>query len=143
MVWEISLIFDSYPLTIRTYFHRVAGYYGIRLAVRVCFSLSVRPSVVHLSILSFPDYNLSKCQCIFTKLNVCIDIVEILFGIVNGQISSISDCYLPTIRLYFHRVAGYYAVRLAVHVSVRLSICSDNILMCFKIMDTLVYFNGI
>ena len=54
------------------------------------------------SIVSFPEDNLSKCQWIFTKLNVCIDIVEILFGIANGQISSIFDSYLPATRPYFH-----------------------------------------
>ena len=42
-------------------------------------------------IFSFPDDNLSKHQWIFTKLSMCIDIVEIWFGIANGQISSIFD----------------------------------------------------
>ena len=52
-------------------------------------------------IFSFPDDNLSKCQgiltklekrqLIFTKLGMCIDIVEIWLGIVNGQISSNFD----------------------------------------------------
>ena len=51
---------------------------------------------IHLSIVSFMDDNLSKCQWIFTKLGMCIDIVEIWFGIANGQISSVSDSYLPT-----------------------------------------------
>ena len=36
---------------------------------------------------SFPDDNLSKHKWIFTKLGVCIDFVEIWFGIANGQIS--------------------------------------------------------
>ena len=58
------------------------GVYDITLAVRV----SVRPSVF-----SFLDGNLSKCRWIATKLGVCIDIVEIWFRIVNGQISSIFD----------------------------------------------------
>ena len=40
---------------------------------------------------SFPDYNLSKCQGILTKLVPCIDIKEIWFGIANGQMSSIFD----------------------------------------------------
>ena len=40
---------------------------------------------------SFLDDNLSKHQWIFTKLGMCIDIVEICFGIANGQISSIFD----------------------------------------------------
>ena len=65
----------------------VAGYYGIMLAVHP----SVCQSYVPQSIFSVPDDNLSKSQWIFTKLNVCIDIVEIWFGIVNGQISSIFD----------------------------------------------------
>ena len=38
---------------------------------------------------SFPDDNLSKHQWIFMKLGMCIDIVEIWFGIATGQISSI------------------------------------------------------
>ena len=37
---------------------------------------------------SYPDDNLSKLQWIFTKLGMCIDIVEIWFGFANGQISS-------------------------------------------------------
>ena len=61
----------------------VAGYYGFTLVVRE----SVRPSVRF----SFPDDNLSKRQWIFTKLGMCIDIVEIWFGIANGQILSIFD----------------------------------------------------
>ena len=52
----------------------------------VCLSVS-RPSVR----ISFPDDNLSKQQGIFTKLGMCIDIVEIWFGIANGQISSNFD----------------------------------------------------
>ena len=57
----------------------VAGYYGITLAV-IC------PSVF-----SFPDDNLSKYRGIFTKFGICIDIVEVWFGIANGQILSIFD----------------------------------------------------
>ena len=50
--------------------------------------LSVHLSVIRLSVFSFPEDNLSKCQWIFTKLCMCIDIVEIWFGIaINGQIS--------------------------------------------------------
>ena len=75
----------------------VAGYYGFALDVRVSVCLSVRPTVrpslshmsIHPSIcFSFPDDNLSKHQWIFTKLGVCIDIMEICFGIANGQILS-------------------------------------------------------
>ena len=48
-------------------------------------------SARHTPIFSFPDDNLSKRQRIFTKLGMCIDIVEIWFGIANGHISSIFD----------------------------------------------------
>ena len=34
----------------------------------------------------FQDNNLSKSQWIFTKFDVCIDIVEICFGIAQRQI---------------------------------------------------------
>ena len=48
------------------------------------------PSVVRPSVFLFPDNNLSrKYQWIFTKLVVCFVIVEIWFGMANGQISSI------------------------------------------------------
>ena len=43
------------------------------------------------ALFSFPDNNLNKCQWIFARLGMCIDIVEIWFGIANGQISSIFD----------------------------------------------------
>ena len=39
----------------------------------------------------FPDDNFSKCQGILTKLGTCIDMKEILFGIANGQVSSVFD----------------------------------------------------
>ena len=44
-----------------------------------------------MSIFSFQDDNFIKYQWIFTKLGVCIDIVDICFGIANGRISSIFD----------------------------------------------------
>ena len=40
---------------------------------------------------SFLDDYLSKCQWSFAKFDMCIDIGEIWFGIVNGQILSIFD----------------------------------------------------
>ena len=50
--------------------------------------LSIRPSVVRLSVrFLFLDDTSSKHQWIFTKLGMCIDILEIWFGIANGQIS--------------------------------------------------------
>ena len=54
----------------------MVGYYGFMLDVRVSVGLSVR--------FSFPDDNLCKHQWIFTKLGMCIDYVDIWFGIANG-----------------------------------------------------------
>ena len=59
----------------------VAGYYGFTLDV--CAGPSVR--------FSFPDDNLSKRQWIFTKLGMCIGIVEIWFGMAYGQIASVFE----------------------------------------------------
>ena len=62
---------------------------------------SVHPSFVRPSVrFSFPDDNLSKHQWIFTKLGMCIDIVEIWFGIANGQMSSVLRSYLPATRIW-------------------------------------------
>ena len=57
----------------------------------VCLSIRqsyVCPSVYLSVFFSFLDDNLSKQQWIFTKYGLCIDIVEIWFGIANGQILS-------------------------------------------------------
>ena len=63
----------------------MAEYYGFTLDICV----SVHTSVIRLSVcFSFPDDDVSKHQWIFTKLGMCIDIVDIWFGIANGQISS-------------------------------------------------------
>ena len=54
-----------------------------------CVCSSVRLSISRTSVcISFPDDNLSKRQWIFTKFGLCIDVVEIWFGIANEQISS-------------------------------------------------------
>ena len=46
-------------------------------------------SARYTSIFSFPDDNFSKYQCIFTKRGICIDNVEIWFGLANVRISII------------------------------------------------------
>ena len=64
----------------------------------------VRPSVCRTFFcpyfLSGGD-NLKKCQWSFTKLGVCIDIVEIWFGIVNGKISSIFERVICPLQVSF------------------------------------------
>ena len=46
-------------------------------------------SVRSKSRFSLPDDNLSKNQSVFTKLGICIDIMEIWLGLSNGQISPV------------------------------------------------------
>ena len=61
----------------------------------MCLSIHpsvVRPSVFHFPdtpIVSFPDDNLSKRQCIFTKLGMCIDIVRSGLGLLKGKFRQI------------------------------------------------------
>ena len=45
-------------------------------------------SAPDMSIFLFLDDNFSKCQWIFTKLGMCIDIVEIWFRIPDGLLSA-------------------------------------------------------
>ena len=63
----------------------VSRWTSVCLSVSPCVCPCVCPSVVRPSVrFLFPNDNLSKHQQIFTKLGMCIDIVEIWFGIVNG-----------------------------------------------------------
>ena len=55
---------------------------------KVCIFLTELPAN-DTTIFLFPNENLSKCQWIFTKLSMCIDIMEIWFGITNGQTATI------------------------------------------------------
>ena len=65
--------------------------------------LSMFPSVIRVSFrISFLDDILSKFQWIFTKLGMCIDIAEIWFGIVHGQILSIFDRVIFLRHVHIH-----------------------------------------
>ena len=59
----------------------MVGYNGFMLF----FHVSVHLSVICPSIFVFQDDNWSECQWIFTKLGLCIAILEIWFGIANGK----------------------------------------------------------
>ena len=53
------------------------------------------------SFFSFPEDNLCKYQWIFPKLGMCIDIMEILFGIAGRPILSIFDrVFCPHISVF-------------------------------------------
>ena len=64
---------------------------GLGLLMGKFLQILTELSARDMSIFSFLDDNLSKRQRIFTKLGVCIDIVEIWIWIANGQISSNFD----------------------------------------------------
>ena len=83
--------------TFYTHHMIVVGSYGFLLNVQV----SVHPSYFCPSIFSLPDDNLRKCRWIFTKLGLCLDIVEIWLGIANGQI-------LIELSAHYMIVVGYY-----------------------------------
>ena len=77
--WKITLFLPCHMI--------VAGYYSFMLAVYV----SIHQSVVCPSVSLFQGDNLNKYQWIFIKLGMFSDIMEIPFGIANGQISLIFD----------------------------------------------------
>ena len=100
-IWSGSVLYATCSYLFIPQHTLVVGYYGITLAVGVSILLSIHLSVICPSVFPFLDDNLSKHQWIFTKHGICIDIVEIWFGIANGQISSIFDSYLPETCPYF------------------------------------------
>ena len=85
----------------------VVGLYG--------FMLDVRVSVCQSVCISFPDDNLSRHQWIFTKLGMCIDIVEIWFGIANGRISSNFDRVICQRQAHIFKNGTYYVTGYGIH----------------------------
>ena len=58
-------------------------------------------SAHNTSVFYFLDNNLSKSQWIFTKFDMCIDIVEICSGIAHWQISSSDMIMLLSLHVLF------------------------------------------
>ena len=97
---------------------------------------SVRLTSVRLSVFSFPDDNLSKGQWIFTKLGVCIDIVEIWFGIINWKISSIFERVIcPRDRSVFSFLDDNFSKYRWIFT--KLGVCIDIVEIYFGIADGL------
>ena len=67
----------------------------------------------HVSLFSFLDDNLSKYQSIFTKRGMCIDIMELWFGLLMGNfrqfLTELSACHM--IVLSFHVFILYEKIR--------------------------------
>ena len=80
---------------------------------------------------SFPNNSLSKFQWIFTKLGRCIDIVQIWFGIANGQIMQIFDRVSDTsIFLFSGENLSTYQ-----WIFTKLSMCIDIVEIWFRIAN--------
>ena len=91
----------------------------------VCQSY-VSPSVR----ISFPDDNLSKHQWIFTKLGMCIDIVEIWFGVANGQIlTELSARDTPILSFPDNNLSKLQ------WIFTKLGMCIDIVEICFGIAN--------
>ena len=90
----------------------VAGYYGIMLAV-------------HVSVHQYFHFwrITSKPQWIFTKLCVCIDVVEIWFATVNGQISSIFDWVICPRHVHYSKYQW---------IITKLGVCIDIVETCLS-----------
>ena len=79
---------------------------GLELPVgKFCKSLT-KLSVREMSLFSFSDDNLSNCQWIFTKFGIYLNIVEIWFGIVIAQISSVFDRVISWRRVHIFISGG-------------------------------------
>ena len=96
--------------------------WGFVLGLHICkfCHLFTELSAHNTSVFSFPDDNLSEDQWIFTKLAMCIDIVEIWFGIGDRLIQSICElsahdmimgsilvCWLQLVAKCFNAMVSY------------------------------------
>ena len=76
---------------------------------------------------------MNKCQWIFTKLGVCIDNVELWFGIANGEILSflteLSACDMSTFSFLDDDFSEYQ------WIFTKLGMCIDIVEIWFGIVD--------
>ena len=63
---------------------------------------------------------------------MCIDIVEIWFGIVNGQISAVFDSYLPAISKFSFPDDNFSKYQC---IFTKLGLCIDTVKIWFGIAD--------
>ena len=86
---------------------------------------------IHLSIcISFPDDNLSKHQWIFSKLGICIDIVEIWFLILMGKFDGVI-CPRHADKKKNGQVKGMISMRMLI-LSYRIQVVISNIFNKFQ-----------
>ena len=85
------------------------------------------------SVFSIPGDNLSNYQWIFTKLGVCIDIVEAWFGVAERQISSI----LTIIPAPYTSILSFLNDNSSIYqwIFTKLGMCIDIVEICVGIAN--------
>ena len=92
--------------------------------------LFFRQSYVHPSVcISCSDNNLSKHQWILTKVGICIDIVEIWFGIASGKFRQ----FLPELSAHHMSISSFLVDNLSKYqwIFTKLGMCIDIIEIWF------------
>ena len=87
-----------------------------------------------------PDDNLSKCQWIFSKLGVCIDILKVWFWITIGQILSIFDSFLVSARNISVFSSPDDNLSKYQWIFTKLGMCIDIVEICFRITNGQILF---
>ena len=83
-----------------------------------------------MSVFSFRDDNFSLYEWIFTKLDVCIEIVETLFGIADGQFSSELSSRDTSVFSYLDDNFSKYQ-----WIFTKLGMCINIVEICFGIAN--------
>ena len=104
---------------------------GLGLVVGKLHQFLTDLSARDMSIFSFLDNNFIKCQWIFTRLGMCIDIVKIWFWIVNEQIWSI----LTELSAYYKSVFYFQDNNLSKSqwIFTKFDMCIDSVEIWFGI----------
>ena len=79
-----SLIWKFLMDSIQILYTHVSGVSCLGLLMSKFHQFLTAESASHTPIFSFQDNILSKCKGIFTRLGMCIDIIESWFRIANG-----------------------------------------------------------
>ena len=74
------------------------------MSIMLCTDADTEVYICPLSLFSFPDNNFSRYQWIFTKLCMCIDIVEICIELLMVKFHQ----FLTELSAHHMIVAGYY-----------------------------------
>ena len=107
----------------------VAKYYGFTLAVCVFICLSV----ICPSVFLFQDINFSICQWIFTKLGMCIDILEICLRMLLGKFGQLLTALSAHDTSVFSIPDDNFSKYLWIFM--KLGMCIDIVEICYGIAN--------